>query len=141
MKTEQQIIAEELAKHGVTPAAQSAAPKQTTPADVEEVKPKAMSPKSVTKAEPKVTSAVEPRSSVKTTDSKKTKVTVQLTDAEVGGLTREANLLGQTWQEHFGTLVLEMLDKRVAKTLITGPSYATKKVTGPSKIGGHYFGA
>ncbi len=123
MKTEQQIIAEELAKHGVTP-------KQTTPApsaDVKEVKPKAKA-----KAEPTVTSAVEP---------KKTKVTVQLTDAEVAGLTRESNLLNITWQEHFGTLVLEMLDKRVAKTLITGPSYAAKKVTGPSHLGGHYLGA
>ncbi len=120
MKTEQQIIAEELAKHGVTP-------KQTTPADVKKVEPKVKP-----EPEPKVVSAVEP---------KKTKVTVQLTDAEVAGLTRESNLLNITWQEHFGTLVLEMLDKRVAKTLITGPSYAAKKITGPSKIGGHYLGA
>ena len=120
MKTEQQIIAEELAKHGVTP--KEVTPKQTT-AVVKESKPK---------AEPTVTSAVEP---------KKTKVTVQLTDAEVAGLTRESNLLNITWQEHFGTLVLEMLDKRVAKTLITGPSYAAKKVTGPSHLGGHYLGA
>ena len=129
MRTEQQIIAEELAKHGVTP--KSSTPVNT---DVEEVKPKAMSPQAATKAkvEPKVTSAVEP---------KKTKVSIQLTDEEVAGLSREANLLGITWQDHLGTLVLEMLDKRVAKTLITGPSYATKKITGPSKIGGHYLGA
>ena len=125
--TEAELIQQELAKHGVTP-------KSATPADVEKVEPKAMSPKAATKgkAEPKVTSAVEP---------KKTKVTVQLTDTEVAGLTREANLLNITWQDHFGTLVLEMLDKRVAKTLISGPSYAAKKITGPSKIGGHYLGA
>lgn len=93
-----------------------------------------MSPKAATKAkaEPKVTSAVEP---------KKTKVTIQLTDAEVQGLTREANLLGITWQTHLGDLVMETLSSRVAKSLITGPSYAAKKITGPSKIGGHYLGA
>ncbi len=120
--TEAELIQQELAKHGVTP-------KQTTPADVDEVKPKA---KAKPKAAPKVVSAIEPQ---------KTDVTISLTEAEVAGLTREANLLGITWQDHFGTLVLEMLDKRVAKTLITGPSYAAKKVTGPSNLGGHYFGS
>ena len=122
MKTEQQIIQEELAKHGVTP-------KQTTPADVEKVAPKA---KAKAKAEPKVVSAVEPQ---------KTDVTISLTQAEIAGLTREANLLGITWQTHLGDLVMETLSSRVAKTLINGPSYAAKKITGPSKIAGHYLGA
>ncbi len=119
MKTENQIIQEELAKHGVTP-------KSSTPADVKkESKPK-------TKVEPEVVSAVEP---------KKTDVTISLTEAEIAGLTREANLIGITWQTHLGDLVMETLSSRVAKTLITGPSYAAKKVTGPSNLGGHYLGA
>ena len=120
--TEFDIIQQELAKHGKVPA--TAKPATTAAKKVAPVEEK-------TKPEPKVVSAVEP---------KKTKVTVQLTDQEVAGLTRESNLLGQTWQEHFGTLVLEMLDKRVAKTLISGPSYSTKKVTGPSQFGAHFNG-
>ena len=123
MKTEKQIIAEELAKHGVKPVS---AKEESQPEGVPEpVKAEVRLPS------PEITSTVEP---------KKTKVTLHLTDAEVAGLTREAKLIGITWETHLGDLVMELLDKRVAKTLINGPSFASKRITGPSKIGAHYLG-
>lgn len=125
MKTEKQIIAEELAKHGVKPVSKEESqpePSVGAPEPLAEVR----------LPTPEITSVVEP---------KKTKVTLQLTDQEVAGLTREAKLIGITWETHLGDLVMELLDKRVAKTLINAPSFATKRITGPSKIGGHYLGS
>ena len=130
MKSNEQIIAEELAKHGKVPVSKPATTAAKRSAPVEEKKPK---------TEPKVVSAVA--GTAAPVEPQKTDVTISLTEAEIAGLTREANLLGITWQTHLGDLVMETLSARVAKSLITGPSYASKKVTGPSQFGAHFNGA
>ena len=71
---------------------------------------------------------------------KMTKVTLQLTAAEVAGLEREAAALGVKWQTHLLSLVQGLLTERVGVSLITGPSFASKKIRGATNYGGSKFG-
>lgn len=125
--TEQEIIQKELEKHGVTPV------KEQTPTVAKNVAPV----KEEKKKEPSKTTSKVTASS----KNKEHQVTLQLSQAEVDGLEREARLLGISWQDHLGDIVMNTLDSRVAKQLITGPSFAAKQVRGPSNIGTHYHGA
>ena len=123
--TEQELIQKELEKHGVKPV------KEQTPTVAKKVAPVE------TKKEPSKTTSKVTASS----KNKEHQVTLQLSQAEVDGLEREARLLGISWQDHLGDIVMNTLDSRVAKQLITGPSFAAKQVRGPSNIGTHYHGA
>ncbi len=120
MKTEQQIIAEELQKHGVKPIEKK--PTKPEPALVEtrevELYKETEDDKEVEKL-------------IKTIDKPK-KVSISLTPAEVAGLEREARVLGLDWKTHLQNLIQDLLTQRTGKTLISSPSWSSGKITGAS---------
>ena len=117
MKTEQQIIAEELAKHGVKPIEVKTT--KPEPALVETNEINLYEP---TKEDKEVEELIQKIDKPK-------KVSISLTPAEVAGLEREARVLGLDWKTHLQNLIQDLLTQRTGKTLISKPSWGAK-ITG-----------
>lgn len=117
MKTEQQIIAEELAKHGVKPIEV-----KTTKPDPALVETNEINLYEPTKEDEELETLIKEVEKPK-------KVSITLTNAECSALEREARVLDITWKEHLQSLIQDLLSQRVGKTTISGPSWGNK-ITG-----------
>ena len=115
LSSNDQVIQQELAKHGITPTIEPA------PTDAAHV-------------------VIEKEIEAKIKEAEKpSKVTLSLTYAERQALEREARALGIDYKQHLLSLVQELLNDRVGKTLITGPSFAAKKIRGASNYSGSKY--
>ena len=60
-------------------------------------------------------------------------VTIKLSSVQLARIQREASILNIEWKEYFSKLVSEkILDVNVGAAVISKPSFATAKITGPS---------